>query len=116
MRAGGGEPLARWLAARPPTSTPEDLDRAVDEFAVVVGSAGDGRSVVRAYADETDGLTDDERTNLRRWESERRPGVYLLETCRREWMQVWDPLDGRMVSVQFATLMAPGRAAAMLHA
>ncbi|MGE0193236.1 MAG: hypothetical protein AB7T63_14470 [Planctomycetota bacterium] len=71
-----------------------DADRLLDDWIACPGSAGDGRSVAGAHAAEAVDLEPLERDQLRRWERERRRGVFLVQRAQRDALEVWDPLEG----------------------
>ena len=90
-----------------------DLQRAFDDWLCVPGALEDGRSLVRAFAEEEPDLTAEERQSLPLWEEERTHRVYLLDRGSRERLDLWDPIAGGRVGIQLVEKMTPGRAAAL---
>lgn len=92
-------------------SDPADADRALEDLACLPGSAGDGRSLLRAFAEEAEGLSPPEREQLLRWERERRRGVYVVERCFPDLVEAWDPLEGARLTFHLPERLPAGRAA-----
>lgn len=90
-----------------------DVDRLLDDWIALPGSAGDGRSVAVAHAAEADGLEPLERDQLRRWERERRRGVFLVQRAQRDALEVWDPLEGAPLVLHLLDRMDGPKAASL---
>jgi hypothetical protein len=88
----------------------EDHDRAFEDLVCSPGSAGDGRSLVRAFAEEGDGLEPPEREQLLRWEKERTRGVYVVERCFPDAVEAWDPLAGERLTIHLPERLPGARA------
>jgi hypothetical protein len=107
------ERIAQRFGAKAAALAPADLERAVHDLLGEPGSMGDGRSILRAFAEDADALEPAERDQVLRWERERRRGVYVLERCHPELLEAWDPLAGERVVVHFSEALARGRAASL---
>ena len=90
-----------------------DLQRAFDDYVCAVGSAGENRSLVRAFVEESGDLQVDERDLLKSWEQERRRRVFLLDRCTRDRIELWAPLAGGREVLHLIEKMPPARAAAL---
>jgi hypothetical protein len=88
-----------------------DHERAFEDLVCAPGSAGDGRSLVRAFAEEADGLEPPEREQLLRWERERVRGVYVLERCFPDLVEAWDPVAGARLTIHLPERLPGARAA-----
>lgn len=75
----------------------------IDEFVCRVGSAPDGRSLVRACAAECADLDDEARDQFVRWERERRRGVFVIQRAHRDALETWDPLEGAPLTLHLLT-------------
>ncbi len=95
LAAFGRDHYGAVIEAHPERSEvpPEDQARATQDVLCLPGSAADGRSVLRNFC-ETSGLSDEERGQALRWETERRRGVFVVQAANRERLVVWDPLEG----------------------
>jgi hypothetical protein len=89
---------------------PADEDAALEDAACAPGSAGDGRSLLRAFAEDGDGLSPPEREQLLRWEKERRKAVYLVERCFPDAVEVWDPVEGARLTFHLPDRLPGARA------
>ena len=88
-----------------------DLERSLDDILCTPGSAGPGmRSIVAAFADEAEDMTEEERVQARRWERERSRGVFVVQRCRKDVLELWDPLEGAPLSLHLLEKMSPVRA------
>ncbi len=90
-----------------------DVDRLLDDWIVAPGSAGDGRSIAAAHAAEAPDLESIERDQLRRWERERRRGVFIVQRATRDSLAVWDPLEGAPLTLHLLERLAAERAAGL---
>lgn len=95
-----------------------DLQQAFDDYLCAPGSAGqgsagEGRSLVRAFAEEADDLQAEERSQLPTWETDRRRRVYLLDCCFRDRLDLWDPIAGGRAVLHLIEKMPPARVAAL---
>jgi hypothetical protein len=77
----------------------DDLARAALDFCCTPGSADGTVSILRAFGDQAPGLEPEERENLRRWERERRRGVFVVQAARRDRLVLWDPLEGAPITL-----------------
>jgi hypothetical protein len=108
------ETFLRGLFGEPSDVPPDaDLERAFDDYVAAPGSAGEGRSLARAFAEEAEGLEAEERRDLPRWETERRRRVYLLDRAARERLDLWDPLTADRVVLHLLERLPAARAAAL---
>ncbi|MDJ0975419.1 MAG: hypothetical protein QNJ98_13220 [Planctomycetota bacterium] len=103
LRAHFGDP--------PEPEHPADLERALDDLIATPGTAGDGRSIAAAYAEAAEDLADLDREQLRRWERERRRGVFLTQNCFADRIEAWDPLEGAGLTLSLLDRLPPARAA-----
>ncbi len=103
VRAQFGDP--------PEPQHPADLERLLDDLICTAGTAGDGRSIATAYAEAAEDLTELDRDQLRRWERERGRGVFLVQRCHADRIEVWDPLEGAGLTLSLLDRMPAGRAA-----
>ncbi len=92
---------------------PADRERATNDLLSLPGGMGDGRSILRAFAEDTAGLEEAERAQVLRWERERRRGVYLLERCHPDLLEAWDPIEGKRAVLHFVESLGRGRAASL---
>ncbi|MCA9317078.1 MAG: hypothetical protein R3F05_01480 [Planctomycetota bacterium] len=90
-----------------------DADRLLDDWIASPGSAGDGRSVALAHAAEADDLEPLERDQLKRWERERRRGVFLVQRAQRDALEVWDPLEGAPLTLHLLDRLDNDKAASL---
>lgn len=107
------EALGQLLGPEAATAEPAQLERAFEDLLVAPGSAGDGLSVLRAFAEQAEGLEPAEREQLLRWERERRRAVYLVERCFPDHVEVWDPVAGARSSLHLPERLPPGRVASV---
>ncbi|MHC5011389.1 MAG: hypothetical protein ACYTG6_10620 [Planctomycetota bacterium] len=105
LRAVYGEP-----EVVPPDA---DLSRAFDDYVCAPGTAGDGRSLVCTFAEESPDLSAEERKELVAWEQERMRRVYLLDRCFRDRAELWDPLADARLLVHLLEKLPGGRVAAL---
>lgn len=96
-------------ASQPPH--PADLERLLDDLICTPGTAGDDRSIAAAYADTAEDLSALDREQLRRWERERRRGVFLVQRCFADRIEAWDPLEGAGLTLSLLDRLPPARAA-----
>lgn len=110
-----GEAVDAVLTAQfgdpPAPEHPADLERVLDDLICTPGTAGDGRSITAAYAEAATDLPELDREQLRRWERERRRGVFLVQRCFADRIEAWDPLEGAGLTLSLLDRLAPGRAA-----
>jgi hypothetical protein len=99
--------LRDHLGADTAAHAASDVDRLVDDWIVSSGSAGDGRSLVTAFAAEAADLEPLEREQLRRWERERHRGVFLVQRAGRDALEVWDPLEGAPLTLHLLDRLTP---------
>lgn len=90
-----------------------DLERAFDDFIFSRGTAPDGGSLVRLFADEAPELEPAEREEIRAWEESRARGVFLLDRAQRDLLVLWNPLGGDRVTVHLLERMARGYVAGL---
>ncbi len=90
-----------------------DLQRLFDDFLCAPGSGGKERSLIRAFAEEHEDLTKDERDLLPSWETERTRKVCLLDRAHRDRLDLWDPVGGGRIVLHLLEKMPPARAAAL---
>lgn len=113
-RARGGDALeadlAARLAAQPLEADDAERERVLEDLACTPGSAGDGRSLARTFAEDAEGLEPAEREQLLRWERERRRGVYLVERCLPDVVEAWDPLAGERLTIHLPERLPGARA------
>ncbi len=117
LRAFGREHHAEMIAARlearfgnPPVAEHEaDIERAIDDLLAEPASAGPDRSIVRAFSEDAPDLDVQDRNEVLRWESERRRGVFLMQRCHRDRMEVWDPLEGAGLTLHLLERMPGAR-------
>jgi hypothetical protein len=107
------ERLAQRYGGAADDVPPADLERAVDDLLREAGGMGDGRSILRAFAEEAGGLETAERAQVLRWERERGRGVYVLDRCHPDFLEAWDPIEGKRVVVHFTESLGRGRAASL---
>lgn len=88
-----------------------ELARALEDLVVAPGTAGDGRSLLRAFAEEAEGLEPAEREQLLRWERERRRAVYVVERCLPDLVEAWDPVEGRRETIHLPERLPGARCA-----
>ncbi len=86
-----------------------DLDAATDDFVCAPGSAGDGSSILRVFADHASSLSTEDREQIRRWEQERRRGVFLVQRARRDRLFLWDPLEGAPITLHLLDKLSASR-------
>jgi hypothetical protein len=120
-RAHYGPAVDQWLESRfeglgGPADAPEaDVDRAVEDFVCTPGSAGEGRSILSIFAEQAagpaeEGLEPEDRDQLRRWERERRRGVFLIQHAARDRLTLWDPLEGAPLTLHLLNKLGAARA------
>ena len=98
----------RFGAAR--AEAPEaDVEAATDDFVCAPGSAGDGSSILRVFADHASSLDAEDRDQIRRWEHERRRGVFLVQRARRDRLFLWDPLEGAPITLHLLDKLSAQR-------
>lgn len=105
------EAVARAQLGDPETAHPADIMRLLDDLICTPGAAGDGRSIVAACADAAEGLEALDRDQLRRWESERGRGVFIVQRCFPDRIEVFDPLEGAGLTLHLLNRLGAGRAA-----
>jgi hypothetical protein len=71
----------------------------------------DGRSLLRAFAEDEPSLAAVEREQLLRWERERRRAVYLVERCHPDVLEAWDPVDAKRTTIHLPERLPGARAA-----
>jgi hypothetical protein len=112
-----GEVIEAHLAARfgdeAGDASVADLQLAFDDFVCVKGGAGDGRSIVQAFVEDSTDLPSQERESLPKWETERARRVYLLDRAHRDRMDLWDPIAGGRAVLHLIDKMPPAGAAAL---
>jgi hypothetical protein len=86
-----------------------DIEAATDDFVCSAGSAGDGSSILRVFADHATGLEPEDRDQIRRWETERRRGVFIVQRARRDHLLLWDPLEGAPLTLHLLDKLAATR-------
>lgn len=86
-----------------------DIEAATDDFLCAPGSAGDGSSILRVFADHATGLEPEDRDQIRRWESERRRGVFVVQRGRRDRLFLWDPLEGAPITLHMLDKLSASR-------
>jgi len=91
------------------TTAEGDRHTAADDFVCAPGSAGDGSSILRVFADHATGLDAEGRDQVRRWEHERRRGVLVLQRARRDQLQLWDPLEGAPLTLHLLEKLPASR-------
>ncbi len=114
-RVNYSEPVDTFVASRfgtPPNADhPHDIDRAIDDFLCSLGSAGHERaSIAKAFANKAEDLEDTDRTQVARWDRERRRGVFLIQRATRDTLDVWDPLEGAPLSLHLLERIGQARA------
>ena len=72
----------------------DDLTRAADDLVCAPGSAGDAASILSVFCQQAFDVDPAEREQARRWERERRRGVFVLQRAVRDQLVLWDPLEG----------------------
>lgn len=108
----GLETLLKAEFGDPPEAGHEaDLERFVDDMITTRGSAGDGRSISSAYAEANADLEPLDRDQVRRWESERRRGVFLVQRCFQDRIEAFDPIEGAALTLHLLDRLPAGRAA-----
>jgi len=95
----------------PAAEHPADLERAVDNLLTEPGSAGPDLSIVRAFSEGSSDLDAEDRNQVLRWEKERRRGVFVMQRCHPDRMEVWDPLEGAGLTLQLLDRMSGARSA-----
>lgn len=93
---------------------PEDVDRAIEDFACAVGSAGGDRSILSVFAEQAPGvdggdMDPEDRSQLLRWERERRRGVFLIQHATRDRLTLWDPLEGAPLTLHLLLKLSEAR-------
>ena len=86
-----------------------DGEVAVHGFICRPGTAGDGSSILRVFADPATGLEPEARDQIRRWEQERRRGVLMVQRARRDQILVWDPLEGAPLTLHLLEKLSASR-------
>ncbi len=109
-RTSYGEAIDAFLAQHlPAEAAPADLETATDDYVCSAGSAGDGSSILRVYADHATDLDDEARGQIRRWENERRRGVFVVQRARRDRLFLWDPLEGAQLTLHMLDKLPAAR-------
>lgn len=90
-----------------------DLQVAFDDYVCAKGGAGDGRSIIQAFVEDSSDLQAQERESLPTWETERTRRVYVLDRAHRDRMDLWDPLAGGRAVLHLIEKMPPAGAAAL---
>ena len=93
-----------------------DVDRAVEDFLCLPGSAGEGLSVLRVFADQAPApeggpMDPEDRDQIRRWERERGRGVFLVQHAAPDRLTLWDPLEGAPLTLHLLHKLGAARAA-----
>jgi hypothetical protein len=91
--------LAGILGEAADQATPEDRQRAMDDCICAPGSTGDGPSILQVFCDQAPGLAEDVREQARRWEKERRRGVFVVQSGAADRLGLWDPLEGASITL-----------------
>jgi hypothetical protein len=104
------EALLAERAAGDASEDDADRDRAFEDLVCTPGSAGDGRSLVRAFAEDADGLEPPEREQILRWEKERVRAIYVVDRCFPDAVDAWDPLAGQRVTIHLPERLPGARA------
>lgn len=106
------EQLLKKAFGNPPAiEHPADAERLVDDFVTTPGSGGGGRSILRAFCEDAPGIDAEDREQALRWEQERRRGVFLVQRCFPDHIELWDPLEGAGLTLALLDRMPAGRAA-----
>jgi len=93
-------------------AAPADRETATDDFICAGGSAGDGSSILRVFVDHAttvSGLDQEARGQVRRWEQERRRGVFIVQRARRDQLFLWDPLEGAQLTLHLLEKLSEAR-------
>jgi hypothetical protein len=106
VRTHGGADLAARLSA----CEPAEAQRLLEGAACTPGALADGRSALRAFAEESTDLEPLEREQLLRWERERRRGVYLVERCFPDVIEAWDPVAAERLVIHLPERLPGARA------
>ena len=81
-------------------------------------SAGDDRSILSVFCDPASGpgeseLDAEDRGQARRWERERRRGVFLIQHAARDRLTLWDPLEGAPLTLHLLRKLPESLATAL---
>jgi hypothetical protein len=107
-----GPALEAWLRERlggaAAAAPPEDLERATDDWICAPGSAGEGASVLQVFCDQARSVDEATRAQARRWERERRRGVFVVQRAGRDRLRLWDPLEGAPLTLHLLEKLGEG--------
>lgn len=90
-----------------------DLDRVGFDFICTAGSADANASILSVFLDQARTLPEEERDQARRWERERRRGVFLIQHCMRDQLSLWDPLEGAPLTLHLLDKLPAARVEAI---
>ena len=100
-----------------------DIEQAVDDFLTSPGSSGDEPSILAVWCGqvETGQLAGEEAGHasaedvgqVRRWERERRRGVFVLQRAERDKLSLWDPLEGAPLTLHLLAKLGTREAEAL---
>ena len=113
--------IERWLehqfgqAGGPDAARACDVDRTVEDFLCMVGSADESHSILSVFAEQAPGpdggpLDPEDREQVLRWERERRRGVFLVQHAARDRLTLWDPLEGAPLTLHLLHKLGAQRA------
>jgi hypothetical protein len=102
--------LARCFGDPPAPERPEDAERAIEDACCAPGSADGQVSILRAFSEQAPGLAPEERDQVRRWETERRRGVFVVQASLRDRLVLWDPLEGAPLTLHLLEKQSPDEA------
>ena len=90
-----------------------DLQRAALDFVCSPGSADGQSSILSVFVDQALDLPQEVRDQARRWQRERRRGVFQIQHCMRDQLSLWDPLEGAPLTLHLLDKLSSARAKAI---